>query len=180
MPPLDNIPYKISRLIEKAVWDTEGISPDRLRDMLQRSTRITHEKGNRRFHAYLFNIEGNVLYAIYKLREVADEIVVLERPEDGVVEHVDHGKVVRIRKPVNVTELRPRNQPALLVKPPPPRPAGTITCDHCDGKGSVTVMDDCEECHGRPEGCDFCDKGLVPNVISCPICKGARFVKPPH
>jgi RecJ-like exonuclease len=44
------------RLISRA--KEFGIPIDDLQNMLQRSARVTHEKGNRRFHDYIFSVEG--------------------------------------------------------------------------------------------------------------------------
>lgn len=38
---------------------TLGITQEHLLYMVQHSTRITHPKGNRRFHGYLFRVDGN-------------------------------------------------------------------------------------------------------------------------
>jgi len=176
LPPEHKI--KVSRLIEKVLWENEGITPDRLHDMLARAARITHEKGNRRYHEYLFNVEGNVLYSVHKMRTVADELITLERPSNGVVEVQEDGHTVRVRKPVNISELRPKNRSPVLLQRSTSAPAGTVACEHCDAMGQISVADECENCHGDSKGCDFCDDGLVSNVISCPVCKGAKFVKP--
>ncbi len=54
----------------------EGISLAELQHMVNRSARFTHPEGNRRYHDYLFLIEGRKLMSFQKVtEEEADEEV---------------------------------------------------------------------------------------------------------
>lgn len=46
-----------------------GLNPEVAKDMVHRSARITHEKGNRRYHQYLFQVEGHKLVDVAEFNE---------------------------------------------------------------------------------------------------------------
>jgi hypothetical protein len=159
---------RVSPLIIAAMKD-EGVNSDRLQHMLKHSIHVTHVGGNRRYHDYLFTVEGNVLWAVKKMRTVADEIITLEKPDPQVVEQAGGA---RVRKRVDVVTLRARNPaPAILKRPP-----GTKACTECEATGKVCVFDPCD-CEGANPECPLCDEGLVKNDVTCPMCKGARYIK---
>jgi RecJ-like exonuclease len=50
----------------------QGVKLQQLQDMVGRSARVTHELGNRRFHDYVFMIEGNRVLSMQHLVPVDD------------------------------------------------------------------------------------------------------------
>lgn len=44
-----------------------GLTVEELQDMVRRSARCTHELGNRRYHDYIFNVEGQRVISIAEL-----------------------------------------------------------------------------------------------------------------
>lgn len=41
-------------------------------------------------------------------------------------------------------------------------------CETCFGAKKVNAFNPCERCDGK--GCKYCDKGLIPGEIPCPVC----------
>lgn len=121
-----------------------GLSTDQFHDMVQHSARITHADGNRRYHEYLFNVEGDRVLAFRKLseQEIADE------------EH----RVRTFTRP-------PREQPDYtFYRCETCRDTGKMLvfdqCDYCQGRGSCTHCDEglvprkvnCPDCPASKRG----------------------------
>lgn len=97
----------------------EGIRLEELQDMLQRSARFTHAEGNRRYHDYLFMVEGKRLLKFSKITEAAPHTAPVEDVVDDVVEDVvDHEEV-------------------------------HYKCETCKDVHRVQVFDECARCHGE-------------------------------
>jgi RecJ-like exonuclease len=60
------------KLVTKAARD--GVGLPELQDMLRRSARFTHPDGNRRFHDWLFNIEGRKVISIKRLQPEQEDV----------------------------------------------------------------------------------------------------------
>jgi hypothetical protein len=48
----------------KQVQSEEGISDEELNEMVRAAAPVTHENGNRRFHHWLFKVEGDILISM--------------------------------------------------------------------------------------------------------------------
>ena len=55
--------YRIGELLLREAEEA-GVSPGKLRQMIERSTRITHPFGNRRFHDYIFRVHNDEVLVI--------------------------------------------------------------------------------------------------------------------
>jgi len=120
----------------------QDISLEQLQDMVMHSTRVTHPDGNRRYHDYLFMVEGSRVVAFGKIHEV----------------------------PVKKKEIPqlPKVAPQIDVM----TGEEYYKCEQCKDAGVVRTFDECVECDGS--GCEYCDQGLVPSTIPCPVCSGKK------
>jgi len=62
------IPLRLTNLAIQS-----GVSVEKLQFMLQRSARCTHPAGNRRYHDYIFNVEGNRVLGFLHEPEMAED-----------------------------------------------------------------------------------------------------------
>jgi len=72
-----------------------GLSDEKLADLFRRSTRITHDQGNRRTRQYLFMVQGSWILDLLEIDEATGRVV-------GEVDHAVNCKTCRDRKKVPV------------------------------------------------------------------------------
>lgn len=101
-----------------------GVSVEQVLDMVRHSARITHANGNRRFHEYLFTVEGERVTSIHRLTEaeVADEERRIRSFVRRPVQEESHYRCGTCR-----------DTGKMLVFDP---------CDYCQGRGSCTHCDE--------------------------------------
>lgn len=153
-----------------------NVSPQDAQDMVTRSARITHPKGNRRFKEYLFKVEGNRVLSAGKTEIERPTVRDIERQMRGVGDLLRqaNSEFQILASMVSVYQQQAQKPP------PPPAPVRLIRegvkpipCDHCTN-GEVIVFDPCDHCTG--EGCTKCDKGLVSVTRPCPVCRNRRHI----
>lgn len=126
------------RVVNRAV--EQGIPLASLREMVVHSARITHPMGNRRFHNYVFQVEGTRVVDFTKI--------------DHVVSH--H----RVFTP------KPRKRLDVV---PAVESRRRYACDTCQDTDRVVVHDECPHCEQEGcQLCD--GKGEVQSTIPCPAC----------
>jgi hypothetical protein len=68
MSKLIDSPYKVSSQVAR-VLAALGIGRDELAEMVKRAAITTHERGNRRYHNWLFSIEGDTVRRMTTVEE---------------------------------------------------------------------------------------------------------------
>jgi hypothetical protein len=127
-----------------------GVTLTDLHEMLKKSARITHEKGNRRYHDVVFSVTGDRVDGLYRM--TTDEVSAEEQMLSSYVRSSEMPTSEQ-RNPTTHTTT-----PTLFYR-----------CETCRDTGQMRVFDECEVCHGR--GCRHCDEGLVPSSVNCPDCR---------
>jgi DnaJ-class molecular chaperone len=100
------------------------LTPERVSDLFRRSTRITHERGNRRTRQYLFMVQGSHILDLLEIDEATGKVV-------GEVERAVNCKTCRDSKKIPVFN----ECEACLGE----------GCDRCDG-GLVLSSVPCPDC----------------------------------
>lgn len=146
----------------EALRDMQRLNLDvaAMQDMLLRSARITHPKGNRRHKGYLFKVEGMRVFAVDTL---ADEKPSFREIEMQCRKVGDLVRQVNSEYQVLVSMVTVMHAPRALARGDN---VVRIACGICHGSGQINVFDPCERCDGA--GCDKCDKGLVSVSRPCP------------
>ena len=138
----------------------EGIPLANLRKMVAHSAKITHPDGNRRFHNFLFQVEGGKVLNFKKVDQVAPrQQIVVQKPE-------------KVQKPLQEAPQRPtaRVTPMPVRRREPVPEARVYRCSTCQDTHKVMVYDECVHCDG--EGCQLCGStGEVRRYIPCQDCE---------
>lgn len=185
--------YKIPIRVLLKVNETFGIDAKELSKMVAKSALITHPRGNRRYHEWLFNIQHGELLDVMRLEEVAIvENALMPQKETKSIEYrtkpvgggatygqgvtiSDGGKQYRFnikdRDKINPSYRKsaayaPTQKPEVSLAANPYK----MKCPVCGGGGTELVYSECPYCEGN--GCDKCDgTGEVLDEIPCQACK---------
>ena len=117
-----------------------GLSLVELNKLVTQSARITHHKGNRRYHEYLFDVQGDVVRDIYQMtpEEVKEEGV---RETQGLLPK----SIPRIHKVYRCETCRDTGKMQVFDQCESCRGAG---CHGCD-EGLVPAQVTCPDCSPR-------------------------------
>lgn len=113
-----------------------GVLAADIQDMLRKSARITHPEGNRRYHEYLFTVEGDRLLSMRKMSEA--EVAAEERKLSSYVRK----EYVKVETYYACETCRDTGK--MVVYDPCGRCNG-VGCSHCDD-GLVRAEVNCPDC----------------------------------
>lgn len=113
LPPPDEMQMDVSSSV-LAFAESQDVSLEQLLNMVEASARVTHEKGNRRFHNWVFLVEKNVVIRMTPL--VGDAI------SDRLTRHI------------------PKPGPDEFLVFDECEECEGHGCDSCDGYGDVPVI----------------------------------------
>lgn len=128
VPDVDEPSLSISSMVKRNALAL-GITLPHLLLMVQHSSRITHEKGNRRYYGYLFKVVDNNVVGFWRLDGVPIVVPMDDRPDE-------FHKCEKCQDTHHV-----------LVYDICPRCDGS-GCDYCDA-GSIPTSIPCPECRKK-------------------------------